>query len=120
MTITLEELKKMKLKGIRSVVPAKPRPKDLKGVNFPIKTLVGKEIIVIDWIKVEHGVINPAKPPIKIQFLSRRHIGRLLHVFGRLRAVFRGILSFERRQGRPVPYTHLPRRQEILHGGHRQ
>jgi hypothetical protein len=76
MTITLEELKKMKLKGIRSVVPAKPRPKDLKGVNFPIKTLVGKEIIVIDWIKVEHGVINPAKPPIKIQF----YLGDILGV----------------------------------------
>ncbi len=74
--ITLEELKKMNLQGIRSVVPAKPRPKDLKGVNFPIKTLVGKEIIMIDWVKLEHGVINPEKPPIKFQF----YLGDILGV----------------------------------------
>lgn len=75
MTITLEELKAMEargeLKGIRSVVPARPRPKDLKGVNFPIKTLIDKEIIIIDWIQVDknaHGIINPEKPPVKFQF----------------------------------------------------
>ena len=76
MTITREELAKMDLKGIRSVVPAKPRPKDLKGVNFPIKTLVGKEIIVIDWVRIERGVINPKKPPVKFQF----YLGDILGV----------------------------------------
>ncbi len=76
MTITREELAKMDLKGIRTVVPAKPRPKDLKGVNFPIKTLVGKEIIVIDWVRIERGVINPKKPPVKFQF----YLGDILGV----------------------------------------
>lgn len=77
MTITLDELKKMELReGIRSVVPAKPRKKDLKGVNFPIKTLKDKEIIIIDWVYIEHGVINPQKPPVKFQF----YLGDILGV----------------------------------------
>lgn len=70
MTITLEELSKMQLGGIRSVVPAKPRQKDLKGINFPLESLVGKEIIIIDWIFIpkERAVVNPEKPPVKFQF----------------------------------------------------
>lgn len=48
----------------------------MKGVNFPIKTLVGKEIIIIDWVYIERGVINPNKPPVKFQF----YIGDILGV----------------------------------------
>jgi hypothetical protein len=77
MTITLEELKKMELVGIRATVPSKPRQRDLKGINFPIENLVNKEIIVIDWIFIpkDRKVINPEKPPVKFQFYLNDMLG---------------------------------------------
>lgn len=77
MTITIEELKKMELHGIRKTVPMKPIKKDLKGISFPIETLVDKEIIIIDWIYLDKGsVINPGKKCVKFQF----YIGDMLGV----------------------------------------
>ena len=77
MTITLEELRRMELKGIRKSVPAKPASKDLKGINFPINSLKDKKIIVIDWLYLEKGsTINPEKRCVKFQF----YLGDMLGV----------------------------------------
>lgn len=69
MTISLEDIKKMKLGGIRKTVPMKPIQKDLKGINFPISALVDKEIIIVDWLYLDKGsTINPEKKCVKFQF----------------------------------------------------
>lgn len=77
MTISLEDVKKMHLVGIRTSVPMKPIQKDLRGITFPIKALVDKEIIVIDWVYLDKGSkINSDKKCVKIQF----YIGDMLGV----------------------------------------
>lgn len=77
MTISLEDIRKMQLGGIRKTVPMKPVQKDLKGINFPISSLVDKEIIIIDWLYLDKGsTINPDKRCVKFQF----YLGDMLGV----------------------------------------
>lgn len=77
MTISLEDIRKMQLGGIRKTVPMKPIQKDLKGINFPISSLVDKEIIIIDWLYLDKGsTINPKKRCVKFQF----YLGDMLGV----------------------------------------
>ena len=73
--ITWEELQRMNVPSIRTVVPEKPKQKELAGAKFKIDALVGKEIYVIDWLYIDHSQINKEREMIKLQFYYNAILG---------------------------------------------